>query len=59
MDIKVVPVDPANAKPVPVDDFGFGNKFANYMFTQHYTAGEGWHDATIGPYEPLGRLPPH
>ena len=53
MDIKIVPVDPAQAKPVPVDDFGFGNKFANYMFTQHYTEGEGWHDATIGPYQPF------
>ena len=53
MDIKVIPIDPAQAKEVPVDDFGFGNKFSNYMFTQHYTEGTGWHDATIGPYGPF------
>lgn len=57
MDLKVVPLDDSQLKPAPKDDFGFGNKFSNRMFTQHYTEGVGWHDAKIGPYEPFV-LPP-
>ncbi|MCB8984224.1 MAG: branched-chain amino acid aminotransferase [Ardenticatenaceae bacterium] len=57
MDLKIHPLDPANTKQPPVDDFGFGNLFSNRMFTQQYTAGQGWHDARIGPYEPLSLWP--
>ena len=32
---------------------GFGRIFTDRMFTQRYTAGRGWHDATIGPYRAL------
>ncbi len=53
MDIKIVPLDESQLKQAPEKDFGFGNLFANRMFIQEYTAGEGWHDAKIGPYEPL------
>ncbi|MCB9422684.1 MAG: branched-chain amino acid aminotransferase [Ardenticatenaceae bacterium] len=53
MDIQILPLDETKLKPVPEHDFGFGNKFANRMFSQKYTAGVGWHDAQIGPYAPF------
>jgi branched-chain amino acid aminotransferase len=57
MDIKILPLDETNLKTPPTDDFGFGNKFANRMFSQKYTVEKGWHEAKIGPYEPIS-LPP-
>ncbi|MAU01753.1 MAG: branched chain amino acid aminotransferase [Anaerolineaceae bacterium] len=57
MDIEVVALDEANLKTPPTDDFGFGNKFANRMFSQKYSLDKGWHDARIGPYENFS-LPP-
>lgn len=57
MDIEIVPLSPDQIKEAPQTDFGFGNKFANRMFTQQYTADKGWHDAKIGPYENFS-LPP-
>lgn len=53
MDIQILSLDESTLKPVPVDDFGFGNKFANRMFSQKYNPAQGWHDAKIGPHEPL------
>ena len=53
MDIKVVSPDPAELREAPTSDFGFCEIMTNHMFTQHYTVGKGWHDATIGPYRPL------
>ncbi|MCP4429068.1 MAG: branched-chain amino acid aminotransferase [Chloroflexi bacterium] len=53
MDIQVLPLDDAKLKSVPQLDFGFGNKFANRMFSQKYSPELGWHDAQIGPHEPL------
>lgn len=52
MDIKILPLEEARLKSVPTD-LGFGNKFSNRMFTQRYTPERGWHDATIGPYQPF------
>lgn len=57
MDLEIVPLDESQLKTAPKDDFGFGNKFSNRMFTQKYTEGIGWHDAEIGPYAPFV-LPP-
>lgn len=57
MDIQVIPLDPANLKEAPTEDFGFGNKFANRMFSQKYTVEKGWHDARIGPFAPLELSP--
>lgn len=57
VDLEIIPLDESQLKAAPKDDFGFGNKFSNRMFTQHYTSGVGWHDAKIGPYEPFV-LPP-
>jgi branched-chain amino acid aminotransferase len=53
VDIQINPLDETKMKPVPTEDFGFGNKFANRMFMQKYTAELGWHDAQICPYQPL------
>lgn len=53
MDINIVPLDESTLKPVPKEDFGFGDKFANRMFTQKYSVDQGWYDATIGPYQPF------
>jgi branched-chain amino acid aminotransferase len=53
MDIKIVSPDPSELREAPTSDFGFCEIMTNRMFTQHYTAGKGWHDASIGPYGPL------
>jgi branched-chain amino acid aminotransferase len=53
MDLKITPLNPAEMKEPPTDDFGFGNKFSNRMFTEKYTPDAGWHDAQIGPYAPF------
>lgn len=57
MEIEVVALDPASLQTPPTNDFGFGNKFANRMFSQKYSLEKGWHDARIGPYENFS-LPP-
>ncbi|MFZ1400090.1 MAG: branched-chain amino acid aminotransferase [Candidatus Promineifilaceae bacterium] len=57
MELEVVELDPTTLKTPPTDDFGFGNKFSNRMFSQKYSPEQGWHDAKIGPYENFS-LPP-
>lgn len=57
MDMQILPLDEAQTKTPPTDDFGFGDKFTNRMFTQKYTPEKGWHDAKIEPYAPFS-LPP-
>jgi branched-chain amino acid aminotransferase len=39
------------------EELGFGRIFTGRMFTQRYTAEQGWHDAVIGPYRPLSMDP--
>jgi branched-chain amino acid aminotransferase len=53
MELQILPLDESNLKPIPQEDFGFGNKFANRMFSQKYNPEKGWHDSKIGPHEPL------
>jgi branched-chain amino acid aminotransferase len=53
MDLKITPLDETNLKEPLRDNFGFGNKFSNRMFTQQYNPEQGWHEATIGPYQPF------
>ncbi len=53
MNLDIMPLNSANIKEAPTEDFGFGNKFANRMFIQEYTTGKGWHDAQIKAHEPL------
>ena len=38
-------------------DPGFGRIFTDHMVTIRYTEGEGWHDAVIGPREPIALDP--
>lgn len=54
--IRVETLSPADLKPIP-QELSFGRVFTNRMFTQRYTAGQGWHDAVIGPYRPLSLDP--
>ena len=39
------------------EELTFGAAFADHMFTQHYHAGTGWADATIGPLQNLSLHP--
>lgn len=52
MDIQEISLQPDQTKSVPTT-FKFGGSFSNRMFIQKYTSDKGWHDATIGPYQPL------
>ncbi|MGB0385638.1 MAG: branched-chain amino acid aminotransferase [Ardenticatenaceae bacterium] len=56
MNITIEQLAESEMKPIPTS-FGFGRDFTNRMFTQHYTEGEGWHDAKIGPYGPFSLDP--
>ena len=52
LDIRIEPATQSAPAALP-KPLGFGRHFTARMFTQHYTAGRGWHDALIGPYRPL------
>lgn len=52
MKITIEPLEPAARKPFPTD-LGFGRNFSDHMFSQRFTPERGWHDARIGPYQPL------
>jgi branched-chain amino acid aminotransferase len=52
LQIRIEPVS-RTAPAVLPDPLGFGRHFTGRMFTRRYDAGQGWHDATIGPYRPL------
>lgn len=38
-------------------DPGFGTNFTDHMVVVEWTEGEGWHDATVGPREPISLDP--
>ena len=52
LDIRIEPGHQPAPPSLP-DPLGFGRHFTGRMFTQRYTTGEGWQDATIGPYRPF------
>lgn len=56
MKITYLPVNSSSKLP-PENLLGFGGIFADRMFTQKYTQGAGWSEATIGPYRPLEFYP--
>lgn len=56
MKIIIEPLAPTARKPFPTD-LGFGRHFSDHMFSQRYTPEQGWHDARIGPYQPLSLDP--
>lgn len=49
MNIDIVPLTPEQEKPIPTE-LQFGTNFTNRMFTQRFSAAEGWHKAEIGAY---------
>jgi branched-chain amino acid aminotransferase len=52
LEIRIEPVQQSAPAALP-EPLGFGKHFTGRMFTRRYTAGQGWHDATIGPYRPI------
>jgi branched-chain amino acid aminotransferase len=55
VEISVVPlpVDKMKAKLKDESHLGFGKIFTDRMFLAEWSAGKGWHDARIKPYEPF------
>lgn len=43
----------AAVRSAALADPGFGKLFSDHMVTIEWTAGQGWHDATLGPRGPL------
>ena len=41
------------SEKVPASELVFGRKFTDHMFIADYTAGVGWHDYRIVPYQPI------
>lgn len=50
--IRIEPLPNSGSPRIP-GELGFGRYFTHRMFTQRYTPELGWHDAVIGPYQPL------
>jgi branched-chain amino acid aminotransferase len=59
MEIRIDPLPADRLKPIPNDPakLGFGKIFTNRMLTARWDVREGWHDARIGPYEPIALDP--
>ncbi|MGH2536384.1 MAG: branched-chain amino acid aminotransferase [Candidatus Promineifilaceae bacterium] len=57
MDIKILPLANGEPRELPADNLGFGRIMTNRMFSQRYSPEQGWHDAAIGPYQPLSLEP--
>lgn len=55
LDIKIEKTKTPKAKPQ--GPLGFGRVFTDHMFIMNYTAGKGWHDARIVPYQNLSLSP--
>ena len=53
MEIKITTNQHPADKPKDESKLGFGLKYTDHMFIMDYTAGEGWHDARIVPFEDL------
>jgi branched-chain amino acid aminotransferase len=55
MEIRIAKAEAGRMKTKPTDEskLGFGNIFTDHMFTMKYGQGRGWHDAVVGPYQPL------
>ncbi|MSR15163.1 MAG: branched-chain amino acid aminotransferase [Gammaproteobacteria bacterium] len=56
MTIRILPVIETSPLTLP-SELGFGRYFTDRMFTQRYAATTGWHDAVIGPYQPISLDP--
>lgn len=56
MDIKFIKRKQLKEKP-DFKSLGFGKYMTDYMFVMEWDEKEGWHDATIKPYEPISMDP--
>ena len=57
LNIKIEKTTAPKAKPAKGEKLGFGHIFTDHMFVMNYTAGKGWHDARIVPYQNLSLSP--
>ncbi len=48
---------PADEREAALVDPGFGKLFSDHMVMIDYTEGHGWHDATVGPRQPIALDP--
>ncbi len=44
---------PAGARDAALSNPGFGTLFSDHMVSIEWSEARGWHDATIGPYQPI------
>jgi branched-chain amino acid aminotransferase len=44
---------PASDRAAAMANLGFGTVFSDHMVTIRYTEGTGWHDAVLGPRQPI------
>ncbi len=56
MEITINKAKELKVKPDP-STLGFGKIFTDHMFIMNYTAGKGWHDARIVPFENISLHP--
>ena len=56
MEIKVTKTTHPAEKP-DSSTLGFGKVFTDHMFIMDYSEEEGWHDARIVPFGPIGLHP--
>jgi branched-chain amino acid aminotransferase len=54
--ISIQPISTSQPGLLP-EVLGFGRHFTHRMFTQIYTPEQGWHNASIGPYQPISLDP--
>jgi branched-chain amino acid aminotransferase len=48
---------PAEARAGMLADPGFGKLFSDHMVTIQWSEGQGWHNATVGPLQPIALHP--
>ena len=57
LDIKYELTATPKEKPAKGQKLGFGKIFTDHMFVMNYTAGKGWHDARIVPFQNISLSP--
>ena len=57
LNIRIERTTQPKQKPAAGQPLGFGKIFTDHMFVMNYTAGQGWHDARIVPYQPISLEP--
>ena len=48
---------PADVRAAVLANPGFGTNFSDHMVSIEWTEGRGWHDATVGPRQPIALDP--